>query len=771
MYLALFILTAIPSICKGLDDECDVGPKDLYIEMGSDTEITCQTSCTRGKIFWTQDSKPLDENLSKTINSTHTVLSLRNFTQRSATVQCHRADTKQIVGGTIIKTYFKPSKISCVLHYNNQAIEGIPILFTCNWEHQVDPPLEINYTVLCGPKQIEICNSRETTCTSRYGAIDSTLPLFGESSVIVRAKTKDWEVSSDPYKFTTTNLLKIARPALNVTALSDHLLVEWKILSHITRKSHCQVKYRKAVDEETPEWVRNKTLENGNNKKGNMTIENVESCSNYTFTVRCALINTSWSDWSLEKTVLTKLKKIDVKLRLWRKVDEVEKNGVRRVRVMWTEIPSTCQDSFTYAVKQTPDEEHMTGANYTLCSSSVCDMNQNAHRIKLTVFEKELLFVEDSVYVPAIGESVPQVTDIHSSTLDGMILVSWKAPVQPVSGYMLDYTHNGNQYHWKETKYTNATLFDLLDKTPYNITVTPLFEDKTGHGTQALQICSRVGDPGDVTNIDVKAKDRSAFVSWKVTSQEACSGVVVNYTVFYRAENGTWIDDTVASTKQDILLKDLIPETEYRIFVKATALTGSTKSSETRFKTKRYDPSLSTTLSVSGGILIFLVFSLGLCCALRWKKFDEKPVPNPGNSSLASWLSTSHEKPSQFFHIPSESFCDRVDMEEASRTSTPPKAPSRNDKPAGDQTEICTNPAPHIQNEDPTEAVETQHPSSPGESTELLSPQNSPSSPYRTQSPVEIPALRPNKQSKPVKNTTQRMVYVTLDMFEQGQGL
>lgn len=58
---------------------------------------------------------------------------------------------------------------------------------------------------------------------------------------------------------------------------------------------------------------------------------------------------------------------------------------------------------------------------------------------------------------------LPQVTDIQTSTHEGSILVSWKAPLQPVRGYMIDYTHNGNQYYWKETKYTNATLFGRLD--------------------------------------------------------------------------------------------------------------------------------------------------------------------------------------------------------------------------------------------------------------------------------------------------------------------
>lgn len=58
---------------------------------------------------------------------------------------------------------------------------------------------------------------------------------------------------------------------------------------------------------------------------------------------------------------------------------------------------------------------------------------------------------------------LPQVTEINTTTTKGVILVSWKAPVQPVRGYMIDWTHDGNQYYWKESKYNNATLSGRLD--------------------------------------------------------------------------------------------------------------------------------------------------------------------------------------------------------------------------------------------------------------------------------------------------------------------
>lgn len=44
-------------------------------------------------------------------------------------------------------------------------------------------------------------------------------------------------------------------------------------------------------------------------------------------------------------------------------------------------------------------------------------------------------------------------------------------------------------------------------------------------------------DPGNISIISIQAEDTSALVSWKVESQDACSGTTVNYIVFYRSHN------------------------------------------------------------------------------------------------------------------------------------------------------------------------------------------------------------------------------------------
>uniref|UniRef100_A0A8D2ZIV4 Fibronectin type-III domain-containing protein n=1 Tax=Scophthalmus maximus TaxID=52904 RepID=A0A8D2ZIV4_SCOMX len=709
-------------------------------EAGSDAEVVCLTSCVRGKVFWTLDSRRVDESQSIAVNSSHTVLA------------------SQILGGTIIRTYTKPSKISCVLHYGNPPMEGVPQLFTCNWRHQINTSLVINYTVLVSSSKVsqsEICNSQETKCTQDIHLSDK-IHLAINFNVTVRAKTTAWEALSDPQEFAPHNILQIIPPTVRVTVSSNNLSIEWKVTTLCRRKQcHCQVKYSKVRD-----------------TFSSSEIVKVESCTNYTVSVRCARANAPWSNWSQGRTVLTELNKSDVKLRLWRDVAKPDRNGVRKVRAMWMGIPSTCQGTFTYAIKPIPYKEQVTGINYTdtLCSNSTCDVHvsQDAHRIHLTVYHDETWIAEDSVYVPATGESLPRVTGVRTSAVGGVVLINWKAPAQPVRVYVIDWTHDGNRYYWKESGYTNTSLFDL-EKKQYNITVTPLFDDKTGRGWRSLPICPRAGG----TSLFVQANDKGATVSWTTKSQEDCSGAVTNYTIFYGSQEGPALNVTVNSTQRQVFLKDLNPDSQYSIYVQAIAATGTTKSSERLFKTKRFGK-YSLILSVSGSVAIILVLSLGLCCAIQWKKFREKQVPNPGLSSLALWRLPGHQKVNTvktYFCL-----CDRVYTEEMQITPTPPPATGCDVNSAGDQTEEYTDPAQalaaDVQNDTTVELVKTQV---PGESTVLLSSDDGPSSPYRSQSSVETPYPRESKPYKRVlgkqqEKTVPVTVYVTLNMFEQGQG-
>lgn len=149
--------------------KCNVIPQDLFVEVGSSVEVMCQSWCFHGKIFWTLNKRILDESLSKTINSSHSVLSLAHITEPVTTLQCHSSVIQQILGGTTITTYSKkyfwyffaaldgynylfyvvftakPTKLSCMLH---QTTKDLPGLLTCSWEHQNNSSLQVIYSVM-----------------------------------------------------------------------------------------------------------------------------------------------------------------------------------------------------------------------------------------------------------------------------------------------------------------------------------------------------------------------------------------------------------------------------------------------------------------------------------------------------------------------------------------------------------------------------------------------------------------------------------------------
>nr|XP_057913627.1 interleukin-31 receptor subunit alpha-like isoform X2 [Doryrhamphus excisus] len=776
-FLLLLIVIISPSEVRS-NDTCDVVPKNVYIEVGSDTEIVCQSLCVRGKVFWTQNNKILPRNLSRWINSSHTAVSLRNFTLRKAALQCHSEDTKEILGGTTIRTYSKPTNVGCIWHYKKDSWGGVPQLFTCRWKHQLDAPQQINYTVLCSSwlhaSYFEICSSHVTTCTFKDVHLSNNITLVGNYNVTVRAKTHHWEVYSDVYQFEPHHILQILPPNLNLSAFPGHVVAEWSI-SAMSAKHHCQVKYSKIGDKEASE-VLNTTLEPRH--KGKITIDKVDSCTYYNVSVRCALDQAPWSEWSLEERLLTELRGSDVKLHLWRKVTEADQDGVRNVYAMWTEIPSTCQGAFMYSIHLTANK-HVIDIDYghTVCGNSTCriHVDEEAHRLKLKVHHNEALLAQDSVYVPAVGESLPHVANMQTSSCHGVIHVSWDAPAQLVSGYMVDWTSDGHRYHWMETNSTSTSLFGLPAKTPHNITVTPLFDGKTGLGTQALHICSSVSGPGNFIHIIVEASDKSAHVSWSMQPQEVCSDVIFHYVVFYGIGEGRQLNITVDGTKQEVHLKDLTPDTQYSTHVKAVAQTGASQSNVKHFNTKKFDPMMVRPLIIFGVVIIVGVLFVGLCCAIQWKRFLKKQVPNPGLSSVALWPSASHQKGMFLFRpfsYPSESLCEPVYIEEPQPISTP----DTHLDPTGVHKEQDNNPAIIAEPDKRPHETEDTFNQSSMESTVLLSEGSSPLSPYRSQGSVESPTQSGGKEWNCLLPMTQQelstpvSVYVTVDIFEQYQG-
>ncbi|XP_024237564.2 interleukin-31 receptor subunit alpha isoform X1 [Oncorhynchus tshawytscha] len=656
--LVLSIFLLLPVISEGqYGHRCEVIPKDPYIEFGSNIKIKFKKTCNKtisdshGKIYWTINNKSIDESLYET-NTTFAAVTIYNLSLPKAIVQCHSHLTQQVLGGTIIQTYWKPRNISCVTYISQQD-------FTCRWEHKIKPTSKITYTVYRKWEnsqdawESDHCSSGSMSCT-----FNKSLPMLSKLNYItVRAESTVWETISDTLELDPWDTMKIDPPKnVRVVPLPAHLRVEWERpggTDFLDQVIHCQVKYAKHVMDTSMNTVA---------KTASVTSVEVESCTNHTVSVRCALDKAPWSEWSRQVTVLSSLNVSTVQLDLWRKMDAPDNTGTRTVHLMWKSISPACKAIDGYRLTYMADEKHMPDRHLdTVVDKASITVDQRAYRVTLAAYRGDTTFSEQSIYVPAVGQSLPQVRGAQASAHDGDIQVSWVVPpLYLVHGYIIDWTTDGDTYTWLQSQDTHITLTGLQPFKLYNITVTPLYDDQTGL-EKVIQICSVQRAPGNISSVDVHVQDKSAQVNWTAVPQSQCSGDVVNYTVFYKTETQPELNVTVNSRKQGVTLEPLQPDTRYSVHVMARAVTGATNSSVIHFTTSRYGRTFIIMSCVFGGFGVIIVLVTGLFCVIQWKRFKGKIVPNPGLSSLEFWSSQDCHK-IQPFNNPSEleTFCEMI---------------------------------------------------------------------------------------------------------------
>ncbi|CAL9691833.1 unnamed protein product [Knipowitschia caucasica] len=744
-----FVLFLLLGNSNGEDEpQCSISPTDVQLEEGSEAEFVCSSACVTGAVFWTLNGRRVNETLSHRLNATHTGVrlshtDLQDPSHPTSTVQCYSQESHMVLGGTTVRVYTKLRGLSCVFHSDPNAWDGVlPQLLTCSWEHHVHSHIKVTYSLTCGQcgaGSRVICASDVSHCTRRTLDLPQ-ISFLDKNTVYVEAKTERWETRSADYTFTALQIFKVPPPKVTVTALSDHLLVQWSSLPKFRVDGRCQVRYKHTENKEIVEDQLNVTLTA--DERGKLRIDAAGSCRTYGVSVRCALAEAPWSDWSPETSTHTLLKRSDVKLDVWRKVLTLHEESL--VHVMWKGLPSHCPGVLTFAVREQDQNQLLsTNQSWVPCAKSPCDIITKEDVLNLAVFYDGHLLVEASLLLsPFSGNDSDRrfwVSHVQTTRDHEGLGVRWKAPIDPVSAYVVDWTLDGNNFEWKRTKATAVRIHGLMDKTVYNITVTPLFDQKTGPSSQIADVCSSFTDPGNVTIVNLEAYDRSAHIIWRL-SPEKCSDSVQNYTVFYGTQNGPQFNVTVKNT--ELYLKNLNPNTQYRIHVQVSALSGSSRSSERLFKTKIFDPQLITVYSSIGSITVVMVIAL----VLAVQKFNKRPVPNPALSSVALWSQNRLEKrifPVEPFSIPSESLCELVYPEEI-QDPTPLNSPA-----ARDHKDPTT--APPQSRESPSLG-----PAAPAENCLL--------NPYRSQTVERSP--RPSKKTRlvAIRQLQKTPSYVSLDL-------
>ncbi|XP_045546104.1 interleukin-31 receptor A isoform X1 [Salmo salar] len=651
--LVLSIILLLPAISEGqYGHRCEVIPKDPYIEFGSNIKIKFKKTCNQtisdshGKIYWTINNKSIDESLYET-NTSFAAVTIYNLSLPKAIVQCHSHLTQQVLGGTIIQTYWKPRNISCVTYISQQD-------FTCHWEHKIKPTSKITYTVYRKWEkgqdvwESDHCSSGSMSCT-----FNKSLPMLAKLNYItVRAESTVWETISDTLELDPWD-----------TDLKEfpHMLSSCCYSFNLQSNSSQTI----SIGLRSGDWGGQHVMDTFMNTvamTASVTSVEVEPCTNHTVSVRCALDKAPWSEWSRQETVLSSLNVSTVQLDLWRKMAAPDNTGTRTVHLMWKSISPACKAIDGYRLTYMADEKHIPDRHLdTVVDKASITVDQRAYRVTLAAYRGDTTFSEQSIYVPAVGQSLPQVRGAQASAHNGDIQVSWAVPpLYPVHGYIIDWTTDGDTYTWLQSQDTHITLTGLQPFKLYNITVTPLYDDKTGL-EKVIQICSTRRAPGNISSTDVHVQDKSAQVNWTAVPQSQCSGVVVNYTVFYKTETQPELNVTVNSLKRGVTLEPLQPDTRYSVHVMASAVTGATNSSVIHFTTSRYGRTFIIMSCVFGGFGVIIVLVTGLFCVIQWKRFKGKMVPNPGLSSLEFWSSQDCHKIQPFNNLSElETFCEMI---------------------------------------------------------------------------------------------------------------
>nr|XP_020041461.1 interleukin-31 receptor subunit alpha [Castor canadensis] len=175
----------------------------------------------------------------------------------------------------------------------------------------------------------------------------------------------------------------------------------------------------------------------------------------------------------------------------------------------------------------------------------------------------------------------------------------------------------------------------------YNISVYPVLQDQAGE-PYSIQVYAKEGIPSEgprakVENIGVK----TVTITWKEIPKDQRNGFISNYTIFYQAEGGKELSETVNSSILQYGLKSLSRKTSYTVRVMASTRAGGKNGTRINFKTLSisiFEIVLITSL-VGGGLLMLIILTVasGLKKPNRLIHLCWPDVPNPAESSIAAW--------------------------------------------------------------------------------------------------------------------------------------
>ncbi|XP_037001047.2 interleukin-31 receptor subunit alpha [Artibeus jamaicensis] len=545
----------------------------------------------------------------------------------------------------------KPENISCIYHYKRN--------FTCTWS----PEKGANHTWY-QVKRTHTFGEDSDTCnsTSEGRASCSFVRLITYPDIYqiqVQARNADGMAESDVTVWDLDTIIKVEPPVIfsvkPVPGVKRMLRVQWA--KPVSSALNYTLRFRANGSDPWREVSFEKEMDG--DSAYNLT--GLQAFAVYAVALRCAAWKSKfWSGWSREEAGMTE-EEAPLGLDVWRTLGPARADGLRPVMLLWKKARGAppLERTLGYLVQYFPENStHLAKTENTTHEHQGLELYLGNETYWVSVVSYNSLGHSPTatLRVPAVAEQPVQCIEaVQTHFTADWLVVTWQSSAPDVDAWIVEWLPDleSAPLCWEPvSRARNWTIQRGSLRLPfwcYNISVHPVLQDGVGQPYRAQvsfeQDVPSAGPVTKVENIGVK----TVTVTWKEVPKSQRNGFISNYTIFYQAENGEGFSRTVDPSTLRYGLESLTRGTPYTLQVMASTRAGGTNGTRVNFKTLSIsvlEVYLITAL-VGGGLLILTVLTVayGLRRPNRLKHLCWPQVPNPAQSSLATWVGLQTKLP------------------------------------------------------------------------------------------------------------------------------
>ncbi|XP_067867169.1 granulocyte colony-stimulating factor receptor-like isoform X2 [Heterodontus francisci] len=668
----LVYLLSLPTGTVSEASECiRISVSANTVHWGSALVATCtitNISCAMGhtapasRILWRLDNRDIPRTQYIIVNKTVSQVNIPAINQAVGLLSCqfHQGSRLTLRNGVRIHAGFppdKPANLTCVTTLKNK------VSMTCSWDPGRDPHIPTNYT-LRRIKNLAKCHNHEANAESSDCVSQDSrscrvprhkLRLFSTDDISVLAQNVLGSTESDILCLDAMDAVKLERPVITFVSgdpVSSHcLIIPWML--EINQPMKCELQYR---DRHEPAW--NQMVAFINNQQREQRLCQLSAGTEYRVRLRCMILGRMgyWSDWSLERSGHTSESPPVGIPDVWWHFEDSTQDRKMYIQLFWKELTDSEVNGRIrgYRVTYRP-EPNTSHPEITLCNTTSlsCRISapKGAGNICVRAYNSAgespaALLTVKTVRQAAMAPLLMKVSVIPIS--EHSLQINWSAPKASLLGYVVEWCEISDgipcEINWKKvsSESTSSVLQENIEPMKrYAISIYPLHWKGLVHPV-STEAYSRQGAPLIGPKVWGKHIWKSqAEVMWDKIPINKRQGFIRNYTIFYSDKKGPVQYIVRNALERRYTLTGLLAATDYQVHVMATTDAGGTNGSVLNITTKKYDDgNILTILAWLFPLLLLLMSLLLLLCFLRRRMMTGQlwtKVPNPANSTLASW--------------------------------------------------------------------------------------------------------------------------------------